>query len=85
LTTISQLNFHCGHIVAEINGGSTKLDNIIPICQYCNLSIGNQKFTGFYAVSRVLIGGNAQIFKKWNQAILKKQEQIRRKTEKTTY
>jgi len=47
LTTISQLNFHCGHIVAEINGGSTKLDNLIPICQYCNLSMGTKNMQDF--------------------------------------
>jgi hypothetical protein len=40
LTTISQLNFHAGHIVSEANGGNTILDNLVPICQSCNSSMG---------------------------------------------
>lgn len=33
---ISISNFHCGHIKAFINGGSTTLDNLKPICMLCN-------------------------------------------------
>jgi 5-methylcytosine-specific restriction endonuclease McrA len=37
---ISQQDFHCGHIIAEANGGTTTLDNLIPICSTCNNGMG---------------------------------------------
>ena len=37
--TISIGNFHAGHIKAHANGGSTTLDNLVPICMLCNLSM----------------------------------------------
>ena len=40
LTDITQLNFHCGHIIAEAMGGELKVDNLKPICQSCNSSMG---------------------------------------------
>ena len=33
-------NFTAGHINSEKNGGEITVDNIIPICQPCNLSMG---------------------------------------------
>lgn len=39
---ITQRNFHCGHIVAEAVGGATHVDNLMPICAQCNLSMGTQ-------------------------------------------
>ena len=36
---ISQLNFHCGHVVAEANGGTISIDNLRPICKSCNCSM----------------------------------------------
>jgi len=41
LSTITQLSFHCGHIIAESKGGTLKMDNLKPICQSCNSSMGN--------------------------------------------
>lgn len=38
--SICQMDFHCGHIVAEVNGGTTTPDNLIPMCSKCNLSMG---------------------------------------------
>ena len=38
---ISVFDFHCGHNIPESKGGSTTLDNLIPICANCNLSMGN--------------------------------------------
>lgn len=35
-------NLHCGHIVSELNGGLTNLDNLEPICMICNLSMGTK-------------------------------------------
>ena len=40
LTDISQISFNCGHIVAEVNGGNMCIDNLMPICQNCNSSMG---------------------------------------------
>ena len=36
---ISISNFHCGHIKAFVNGGTTTLDNLKPICMLCNTSM----------------------------------------------
>jgi 5-methylcytosine-specific restriction endonuclease McrA len=40
LTDITMLNFSCGHILAESNGGELKMDNLKPICKSCNSSMG---------------------------------------------
>ena len=47
LTEISQLNFSCGHIISEFNGGKIKLDNLKPICGSCNSSIGTRNMNDF--------------------------------------
>jgi len=41
LTEITQLSFNCGHILAESKGGELKMDNLKPICQSCNSSMGS--------------------------------------------
>lgn len=40
ITTISALNFECGHINAEINGGDESIENLRPICSSCNKGMG---------------------------------------------
>jgi 5-methylcytosine-specific restriction endonuclease McrA len=35
-------DYQCGHNVPESKGGPTTLDNIVPICARCNVSMGNQ-------------------------------------------
>ena len=45
--TISIGNFHAGHIKAHANGGSTTLDNLVPICMLCNTSIGKHDLNEF--------------------------------------
>lgn len=40
LSVISQMSFHCGHVVAENKGGKLSVDNLRPICQSCNSSMG---------------------------------------------
>ena len=45
--TISISNFHAGHIISEFKGGTTTLDNLRPICQLCNLSMGTQNMDDF--------------------------------------
>jgi 5-methylcytosine-specific restriction endonuclease McrA len=37
---INVFDFHCGHIIAEKEGGKTSIDNLLPICSRCNLSMG---------------------------------------------
>jgi hypothetical protein len=38
-TKISVWDFECGHIKSEKDGGSTTIDNLIPICKTCNQSM----------------------------------------------
>lgn len=47
VSTIYQMSFHCGHIVAKSNGGPNTVDNLKPICQSCNSSMGNQNMNAF--------------------------------------
>jgi hypothetical protein len=42
MSDITQLTFNCGHIIAESNGGETNIENLLPICQSCNSSMGTQ-------------------------------------------
>jgi hypothetical protein len=46
-TYITQLSFHCGHIVAESKGGNTIVSNLMPICQNCNSSMGSKNMNDF--------------------------------------
>ena len=47
LSEITQLNFSCGHIISEFNGGNMKLDNLKPICVSCNSSMGTRNMNEF--------------------------------------
>ena len=40
-------NFHCGHILAEAEGGGLSVDNLKPICAPCNLSMGSEHMDSF--------------------------------------
>jgi 5-methylcytosine-specific restriction endonuclease McrA len=44
---IKMNSFHCGHVVAESNGGPTTVDNLKPICATCNLSMGSENMDTF--------------------------------------
>ena len=44
---IRQIEFHCGHIIAEVNKGKTELSNLRPICAQCNLSMGKMNMNEF--------------------------------------
>jgi hypothetical protein len=39
---INVWDFQAGHNIPESRGGSTSLENLIPICGRCNLSMGNR-------------------------------------------
>ena len=41
---ITALNFDCGHIMSERNGGKLELDNLRPICHQCNCSMGSKNW-----------------------------------------
>tara|TARA_Y100000389_G_scaffold25043_1_gene21761 strand:+ start:302 stop:1018 length:717 start_codon:yes stop_codon:yes gene_type:complete len=47
LTDITQSKFHCGHILAEANGGDLHVDNLKPICESCNKSMGTSNMLDF--------------------------------------
>ena len=58
---ITQMNFHCGHIVAESMGGKTTVDNLVPVCATCNLSMGTMNLHEFrqkYFESKIPLGSN---------------------------
>ena len=41
---ITALNFDCGHIISERNGGKLELYNLRPICHQCNCSMGSKNW-----------------------------------------
>lgn len=49
LTDITQISFHCGHIISTFNGGKTSLTNLKPICQNCNSSMATTNMDEFIA------------------------------------
>ena len=40
--TINVFDFQCGHNIPESKGGKTTLDNLIPLCGRCNVSMGDR-------------------------------------------
>ena len=46
---ITQMSFYCGHKTTEIHGGELTVDNLQPICQKCNSSIGKKHTKAFKA------------------------------------
>lgn len=44
---ITQINFHCGHIISEKDGGTLDIVNLRPICSKCNLSMGSENMNDF--------------------------------------
>lgn len=47
ITDITQLSFHAGHVIAEVNGGTTDIPNLRPNCQNCNSSMGKRNIIEF--------------------------------------
>jgi 5-methylcytosine-specific restriction endonuclease McrA len=45
--SINQMDFHCGHIIPESDGGQTCLSNLRPVCAKCNLSMGTRNLQEF--------------------------------------
>jgi 5-methylcytosine-specific restriction endonuclease McrA len=46
-TKITQMAFHCGHIISEKDGGKATVDNLKPICSSCNLSMATENMDDF--------------------------------------
>ena len=44
---ITQHNFHCGHVIADANGGTLDIDNLRPICSTCNNSMRTRNMDEF--------------------------------------
>lgn len=40
--TITVFDFQCGHNIPESKGGRTTLDNLVPLCGRCNISMGDR-------------------------------------------
>ncbi len=56
LTEIDQLNFNCGHVISHYDGGDISIDNLRPICQSCNSSMGSMNMNDFinkYSLNKV--------------------------------
>lgn len=45
--SINQMDFHCGHVIPEAEGGMTCLSNLRPVCAKCNLSMGTKNLEQF--------------------------------------
>jgi 5-methylcytosine-specific restriction endonuclease McrA len=45
--SINQMDFQCGHIIPEAEGGPTCLSNLLPVCAKCNLSMGTKNLQEF--------------------------------------
>jgi len=46
-TVIDKISFHCGHVIARSKGGPITVENLRPICQSCNSSMGNENMFEF--------------------------------------
>ena len=47
INPINPFEFHAAHIISVAHGGSTHLDNLLPTCTKCNLSMGIQNLYEF--------------------------------------
>ena len=43
--------FQGGHILSEFNGGVISLDNLLPICKWCNSAMGTQHWDEFIKIN----------------------------------
>lgn len=46
-TTISQSEFHCGHVISVHDAGPDTVDNLRPICSKCNRSMGTKNMIDY--------------------------------------
>jgi hypothetical protein len=51
--TLEQISFHCGHVIAASKGGQNTVENLRPICQPCNSSMGTKDMNDVIQANRV--------------------------------
>lgn len=72
--------WHCSHIVAEVKGGPTTVDNLRVCCAHCNLSMGDLNMYRYIEVQiakgEKLTGEGVRHY----QSYLKKHPQYRKDT-----
>ena len=51
-------NFHCGHVVAEKNGGEMIIENLRPICANCNLSMQTLDMIEYIKTNKLKLNPN---------------------------
>ena len=51
---ITVFNYDAGHIISEYNGGDVSVDNLIPLCRGCNVSMGTTNCLEFIEKYRFL-------------------------------
>jgi len=44
---ITNRSFHCGHVIAESKGGDLNINNLRPVCDACNGSMGTRSMNEF--------------------------------------
>lgn len=55
---ITRTNHQDGHVEAEAKGGETTLENLRPICQNCNVSMGTKNMEEFMQMNKFIKGPN---------------------------
>jgi len=67
---IKMSSFHCGHIIAEANGGKLSIDNLKPICSACNLSMGTENMDDFKGRCGFIAAAKPVYKEKQKQAVI---------------
>lgn len=64
---IEKDSFHCGHVVAEKNGGELNLDNLRPICGSCNSAMGSTNMEEYIKQLKLNKYNDNKLTKKTNE------------------
>jgi hypothetical protein len=72
---MNQKNFHCAHIISRADGGTDKIDNLLPICARCNLSMGKENLliwakSGGYEIQKFSIRKHGELLFKYDSDII---------------
>ena len=68
---IEKDDFQAGHILAEANGGSIEIDNLVPICSQCNQGMGTMHMRDFI---KEYFNENLKKFDKREKPLIKKKK-----------
>ncbi len=66
---INAFDFHCGHKIAEANGGLTNISNLIPLCSRCNLSMGTKTYNEWISLSTPISMGSPAEYSKYMNTV----------------